>query len=75
MNKAEFYMNVMHHHMEDILQETKQPTRFSNQVSKGTTDMEFSFIAPRMHKRLQREVFYSLIISSLENTLLKFGGI
>ena len=30
MNKAEFYMNVMHHHIEDILQETKQPTRFSN---------------------------------------------
>ena len=35
MNKAEFYMNVMHHHMEDILQETKQPTRFSNQVFIG----------------------------------------
>ena len=29
MRKARFYMNVMHHHMEDILQETKQPTKFS----------------------------------------------
>ena len=35
MNKAEFYMNVMHHHMEDILQETKQPIKFSNQVFIG----------------------------------------
>ena len=25
-------MNVMHYHMEDILKETKQATRFSNQV-------------------------------------------
>ena len=32
MNKAEFYMNVMHYHMEEILQETKQPTKFSNLV-------------------------------------------
>ena len=35
VNKAEFYMNVMHHHMEDILQETKQPIKFSNQVFIG----------------------------------------
>ena len=36
MNKAEFYMNViMHHHIEDILQETKQPIKFSNQVFIG----------------------------------------
>ena len=44
-------------------------------ISKDTTDMEFSFIAPGMHKRLQREVFCSQNISSLENTLLKFGKI
>ena len=31
MNKAKFYMSVMHHHMEDILQETKQPKKFSKQ--------------------------------------------
>ena len=35
MNKAEFYMNVMHHHMEDILQETKQPIKFSNYLFIG----------------------------------------
>ena len=27
MNRAKFYKNVMHHLMEDTLQETKQPTK------------------------------------------------
>ena len=35
VNKARSYMNVKHHHMEDTLQETKQPTKFSNQVFIG----------------------------------------
>ena len=35
MNKVEFYMNVMHHHLEDISQETKQPIKFSNKVFIG----------------------------------------
>ena len=35
MNKAEFNMNVMYHHIENILQETKQPIKFSNQVFIG----------------------------------------
>ena len=29
-SKARFYRNVMHHYMEDILQETKQPIKFSS---------------------------------------------
>ena len=29
------YKNDMHHPMEDTLQDTKQPTKFSNQVSIG----------------------------------------
>ena len=28
-------INVMHHHMEETLQETKQPRKFSNQVFIG----------------------------------------
>ena len=28
--KARFYKNVMHHHMKDIFQEIKQPTKFSS---------------------------------------------
>ena len=30
VSKARFYKNVMHHHMEDILQEIIQPTKFSS---------------------------------------------
>ena len=34
--QGRIYMNViMHHHIEDILQETKQPIKFSNQVFIG----------------------------------------
>ena len=32
VNRAKFYKNVMHHLMEDTLQETKQPTKLSNKV-------------------------------------------
>ena len=35
MNKVEFYMNVMHHNMEDILQKTKHPIKFSNHIFIG----------------------------------------
>ena len=31
----EFWINAMHHHMEDTLQETKQPKKFSKQVFIG----------------------------------------
>ena len=31
-NKMELWINAIHHHMEDILQETKQPRKFSSQV-------------------------------------------
>ena len=31
-NTMEFWINVMHHHMEDTFQETEQPRKFSNQV-------------------------------------------
>ena len=34
-NKVELLINVMHHHMEGILQETEQPRKFSNQVFIG----------------------------------------
>ena len=30
-NKKEFWINIMHHHKEGILQETKQPRKFSSQ--------------------------------------------
>ena len=29
-NKLELLINVIHHHMEDTLEETKQPTKFSS---------------------------------------------
>ena len=29
-NIVEFWINVMHHHMEDTLQETEQPIKFSS---------------------------------------------
>ena len=32
LNKVKFWINVMHHHMENALQETEQPKKFSNQV-------------------------------------------
>ena len=32
LNKVKFLINVMNHHMEDTLQETKQPRKFSNLV-------------------------------------------
>ena len=32
MSKVELLISVMHHHMEDTLQETEQPRKFSNQV-------------------------------------------
>ena len=35
VNKGKFYKNVMHHLMKDTSQETKQPTKFSNQVFIG----------------------------------------
>ena len=35
VSKARFYKNVMHHHMEHILQEIKQPTKFSSLVFIG----------------------------------------
>ena len=35
VNREKFYKNVMHHLMEDTLQEIKQPTKFSNQVFIG----------------------------------------
>ena len=35
MSKARFYKNVMHHLMEDTLQEIKQPIKFSSQDSTG----------------------------------------
>ena len=34
-NKVELLINVMHHHMEDILQEIEQPIKFSNHVFIG----------------------------------------
>ena len=30
MNKVELLISGMHHHMEDTLEETKQPRKFSN---------------------------------------------
>ena len=33
LNKVKFWINVMHHHMDDTLQETGQPRKFSNQES------------------------------------------
>ena len=38
MSKVRFYKNVMHHLMEDTLQEIKQPIKFS---SKDSTDLRF----------------------------------
>ena len=35
VSKARFYKNAMHHLMDDILQEIKQPTKFSSQDSTG----------------------------------------
>ena len=35
VNRTKFYKDVMHHLMKDTLQETKQPTKFSNQVFIG----------------------------------------
>ena len=35
VNKAKFYKNVRHYLIEDTSQETKQPTKFSNQVFIG----------------------------------------
>ena len=32
LNKVEFWINFMHHHMEDTLQGIEQPRKFSNQV-------------------------------------------
>ena len=32
MSKVELLISVMHHHMEDTLQEIEQPRKFSNQV-------------------------------------------
>ena len=32
IEQGEFLINVMHHHMEDILQEIEQPIKFPNQV-------------------------------------------
>ena len=34
-NKLELWINVIHHHMEDTLQETEQPRKFSSQVFIG----------------------------------------
>ena len=34
-NKVKFLINVMHHYMEDTLQEIEQPIKFSNQVFIG----------------------------------------
>ena len=31
-NKLELWINVIHHHMEDTLQETEHPIKFSSQV-------------------------------------------
>ena len=39
--QGKLYKDVMHHLMEDTLQETKQPTKFSNQVFIG---LQFSRI-------------------------------
>ena len=33
--QGEILINAMHHHMEDILQETKQSIKFSNQIFIG----------------------------------------
>ena len=35
MSKLELWINVIHHHMEDTLQETEQPKKFSSQVFIG----------------------------------------
>ena len=35
MNMVELLISVMHHHMEDTLQETEQPKKFSNKVFTG----------------------------------------
>ena len=35
VNRAKFYKNVMHHPMEDTLQEINQPIKFSNQIFIG----------------------------------------
>ena len=32
LNKVKFFINFMHHHREDTLQETEQPRKFFNQV-------------------------------------------
>ena len=32
LNKVKFFINAMHHNMEDTLHETEQPKKFSNQV-------------------------------------------
>ena len=35
LNKVEFWINVMHHHMKDTLQDTGQPRKFSSWVFIG----------------------------------------
>ena len=35
MSKVELLINVMYHHIEDTLKETKQPKKFYNQVFTG----------------------------------------
>ena len=35
MSKVELLINVMHHHIEDTLQEKEQPKKISNQVFIG----------------------------------------
>ena len=35
MSKVELLISFMHHHMEDTLQETEQPRKFSNHVFIG----------------------------------------
>ena len=32
LNKMKFYINVMHHHMEDTLEGIEHPKKFSSQV-------------------------------------------
>ena len=34
-NKVKFYINVMHHHMKDTLQEREQPRKLSSQIFIG----------------------------------------
>ena len=54
MNKAKFYKNVMHHLMEDTLQETKQPTKLSDKFFYWPTIFKDCFELVKLCDQCQR---------------------